>query len=183
MVTLHLTAVGFTLLHLETTYLIFPAVFIANSFLFGFGIEAYARGMGNKETCEYPLGMYVGIQLALIALIQMIAPLCLVLPKKAYVMSPFISLPALLFQWMWLLLGWVWTFSASSCEFDAPYLYTGVYWLVVSYTVAIPLETIWYVRIYYVYFKNYKLARHVKKTVESNAQNGENEGLLSENSV
>jgi hypothetical protein len=120
-------------------------------------MEALSRGSAAKESCEFPVATFLGVQLALIIMIQMIAPLCLVLPKKAYVMSPFISLPALFLQWIWLFLGWGWTFAASSCEFDAPYLYTGMYWLVLAYSIAIPLETIWYVRIYYLYFKNLRV--------------------------
>ena len=146
--------------------------------MFGFGVEAFSRGSEAKESCQFPLSVFMGVQLGLLVMIQLVAPLCLVFPKRPTVMSPFICLPALLFQWMWLLLGWVWTFSASSCEFDAPYMYTGMYWMVVAYSIAIPLETLWYVRIYYLYFKNLRLSSEKQENID-----GADEGLLNENSV
>ena len=48
-------------------------------------------------------------------------------------LAPIISLSAFTVQWVWLLLGWVWIFRASNCPFNAPYMYNGVYWLVVAY--------------------------------------------------
>jgi hypothetical protein len=117
--------------------------------MLGFGVEALARGASAKETCEYPLLAFVAVQIALIVFIQILAPMCLIIPKNPQLMAPALSLTAFAFQWVWLLLGWVWAFSPSNCEFSAPYLYSAVYWLVVAYSITVPLETLWYIRIYY----------------------------------
>ena len=129
------------------------AVFIANLFMLGFCVEALTRGRSASETCDYPLGTYLIMQIIFVVLLQIMAPLCLVLPKKPHLLSPALSLSMFLLQWLWLLVGWVWVLSPSNCEFEAPYLFSGALWTVIVYSVAVPMETIWYMRIYIAFWK------------------------------
>lgn len=121
-------------------------MFVSNVFMFGFGVEALLRGTDMSERCEYPLAAFLIVQLVLILAIQIIAPLLLL--AYSSILSPAISLALFMFQWVWLVLGWVWAFSPSSCEDSAPYYFGGAFWLTVVYTVVVPLETAWYARIY-----------------------------------
>ena len=87
---------------------------------------------------------------------QIIAPLCLVLPRKPTLLSPAVALSAFFLQWVWLLAGWVWAYSPSNCEYEAPFLYSGTLWTVIVYSIAVPMETLWYIRIYIAVWKSSK---------------------------
>lgn len=114
--------------------------------MFGYGVEALIRGTDMSESCEFPLAAFLIVQLVLILAIQIIAPLLLL--AYSSILSPTISLALFFFQWVWLVLGWVWAFGPSSCDDSAPYYFSGAFWITVVYTVVIPLETAWYARIY-----------------------------------
>ena len=130
------------------------AVFVANLFMIGFAIEASLRGVDSNEVCEYPLDSWIAMQCFMMVLLQIIAPLLLIIPEKPNVLSPMMSFALFFAQWIILLIGWVWVFSPSNCSYSAPYLYGGAYWLVVVYTLTIALESVWYGRIYYAFYKN-----------------------------
>lgn len=84
------------------------------------------------------------------------APLLLVLPKKPTLLSPAVALSVFFVQWIWLLAGWVWAFSPSNCEMSAPFLYNSALWTVIVYSIAVPMETMWYIRIYIAVWKGNK---------------------------
>ena len=130
------------------------AVFVANLFMIGFAIEASLRGVDSNEVCEYPLDSWIAMQCFMMVLLQIIAPLLLIIPEKPNVLSPMMSFALFFAQWIILLIGWVWVFSPSNCSYSAPYLYGGAYWLVVVYTLTVALESVWYGRIYYAFYKN-----------------------------
>ena len=104
--------------------------------------------------CEYPLDSWIAMQCFMMVLLQIIAPLLLIIPEKPNVLSPMMSFALFFAQWIILLIGWVWVFSPSNCSYSAPYLYGGAYWLVVVYTMTIAIESVWYGRIYYAFYKN-----------------------------
>lgn len=122
------------------------AVFVANLFMLGFGLESCIRGVSTEETCEFPLAAFIIVQLALIMIIQVAAPVLLLIYSS--ILSPTLAMACFLFQWVWLVLGWVWAFGPSNCESSAPQLYNGGFWLTLVYTVVVPIETAWYARVY-----------------------------------
>eukprot|EP00947_MAST-08B_sp_MAST-8B-sp1_P002193 g2193.t1 len=129
------------------------AVFIANLFMLGFMVEQLVRGRTLEEECEYPLWAWLIVQVVLVVLLQIMAPLCLVVPKKPHLLSPVLSLSLFLLQWMWLMVGWVWALSPSDCETQAPFNFSGAFWTVIVYSVAVPMEILWYMRIYVAFWQ------------------------------
>ena len=128
------------------------SVFIANVFMLGYALESTVRGYQEVEVCEYPLNTWMVLESCLIFVLQIFTPLLLILPKTPNVLAPLLSGVLFLTQIVVLLFGWLWVFSPSNCPTSAPFLWNGAYWLVVVYSVAIPLEIVWYCLMYRRFF-------------------------------
>ena len=128
------------------------SVFIANVFMLGYALESTVRGYQEVEVCEYPLNTWMVLQSCLIFVLQIFTPLLLILPKTANVLAPVLSGVLFLTQIVVLLFGWLWVFSPSNCPTSSPFLWNGAYWLVVVYSVAVPLEIVWYCLMYRRFF-------------------------------
>eukprot|EP00753_Platysulcus_tardus_P004663 PLAT12559.1.p2 GENE.PLAT12559.1~~PLAT12559.1.p2 ORF type:complete len:137 (+),score=62.95 PLAT12559.1:148-558(+) len=98
------------------------------------------------EYCTAPLLAWIVVQLVLVAVLQFVAPTMLLTMSSIF--SPRIAFTVFASQFLWLLMGWVWVLAPSHCAGDAPYLYSGAFWLLLAYTVAVPMEAYWYHRIY-----------------------------------
>ena len=128
------------------------SVFIANCFMFGYCVESIARG--NSERCEYPLATWLIGQTIIIFLLQICAPLLLVIPKSPNVLAPILAGSLFLSQWIILFAGWSYILSPSNCMSSAPFTYNGSYWILIVYSLAVPLETVWYIKFYQKLFAN-----------------------------
>ena len=124
------------------------AVFIANVFMLGYAVEATVQGYTAKEQCEYPLDNWIVAQSVMIFILQIFTPLLLVVPRTPNVLAPVFAAALFLAQWVLLFIGWDWILAPSNCPTTAPFLYGGSYWTLVVYSVAVPLETVWYIRMY-----------------------------------
>jgi hypothetical protein len=122
------------------------SVFIANLFMLGYSIESIA--LGYTERCEYPLQSWLIGQAIIIFVLQICSPLLLVIPRTPNVLNPVLASALFLTQWIILFAGWSYILAPSNCVSSAPNTYTGAYWILVVYSVAIPLETVWYIKFY-----------------------------------
>jgi hypothetical protein len=130
------------------------AVFIAHIFMLGYGLEQTVLGYQNGESCAKPLSSWLICQCLIIFLLQIFAPLLLVIPRTPSVLAPLIAVVLFVAQWILLFLGWQWTLAPSNCPTSSPYQYEGAYWLLVVYSLAIPLETVWYIKMYRTLFSS-----------------------------
>ena len=124
------------------------SVFIANIFMFGFAVETTIRGYESNEKCELPIFSWMLAQTIMIFILQLCAPLLLIVPRSQRILAPVLAAALFVFQWILLFIGWQVVLSPSNCHVAAPYSYEGAYWLVVVYSLAIPLESIWYIKTY-----------------------------------
>lgn len=122
------------------------SVFIANLFMFGYCIESLAKGY--TERCEFPVQTWLWGQTIIIFLLQLVAPLLLVVPRNPNVLAPLLASALFLTQWIILFAGWSYVLAPSNCPSSAPFTYEGAYWILVVYSLAVPLETVWYMKFY-----------------------------------
>ena len=120
--------------------------------MLGYALEASIRGYHDIEQCEFPVQQWIVAQTSMIFVLQIFTPLLLVVPRASNVLAPTLAAALFLAQWILLLLGWYWILAPSNCPTAAPYVWNGSYWLLVVYSVAIPLESVWYGRIYYSFY-------------------------------
>lgn len=132
------------------------AVFVANLFMLAYAAEATVRGYEDSESCEYPLLQWLLAQSIMIFVLQIFTPLLLVVPKVPNLLAPIIAGTLFLAQWILLFMGWYWTLSPSSCSSTAPFTWNGAYWILVVYSIAIPLETYWYGTVYMAFMQREK---------------------------
>eukprot|EP00938_MAST-03A_sp_MAST-3A-sp1_P006512 g6512.t1 len=121
------------------------AVFIANFFMFGFGLECLFRGYVADEDCDFPLYTFLLVQLALVALLQFAIPITkFVSSGSTTSQSPSVLGTLFLLQLIWIFLGLMWYTSDSDCASSAPYLTYGCKWLVLVYGAVVPIEFFWW---------------------------------------